>query len=334
MLEYVSLAPGQAVMERRTFLAMIPGSLLAAPLADAQGTVPRIGYLSLAPGPSARSEALRQGFHDLGYIEGQSVVVEYRWADGRLDLAREAAADLVRLRVDVIVTGGPQATLAAKSATSSTPIVMAFDYDPVGSGFVASLARPGGNITGLSGINPELTGKRLDLLKQAVPRLSHVAIVWNPGEPNAAFLQETQAAGRGLGMQLRVLEVKAAPDLELVLQAAKTWRADGLIVLTDPVTLYHRKRLADLANRYHLPAIYSERLFVESGGLMSYGADDRQMHHRATVFVDRILKGAKPGELPVEQPTTYELVINVKTAKALGLTIPPSLLARADQVIE
>ena len=322
-------------MDRRTFLGALASGFLAAQLAaEAQPTVPRIGYLSLAPGPSTRSEALRQGFRELGYIEGQNLVVEYRWADGRLDQARQAAADLVRLRVDVIVTGGPQATLAAKRTTTTTPIVMAFDYDPVESGFVASLARPGGNITGLSGINPELSGKRLDLLKQAVPHLSRVAIVWNPAEPNAAFLRETQAAGRSLGIQLRVLEVKAAPDLETALQAARKWRAGGLIVLTDPVTLYHRKQLANLAGQYRLPAIYSERLFVESGGLISYGADDREMHQHAAVFVDRILKGAKPGELPIEQPTKFELVINLKTAKALGLTIPPSLLQRADQVIE
>jgi putative ABC transport system substrate-binding protein len=261
-------------------------------------------------------------------------VVEYRWADGHLDGARQAAADLVRLGVDVIVTGGPQATLAAKTTTTTTPIVMAFDYDPVESGFVASLARPGGNITGLSGINPELSGKRLDLLKQAVPRLTRVAIVWNPAEPNAAFLRETQAAGRGLSMQLQVLEVKTAPDLETALQAARRWHASGLIVLTDPVTLYHRKQLADLAKKYRLPAIYSERLFVESGGLISYGADDRKMHQRAAVFVDRILKGAKPDDLPIEQPTKFELVINRKTAGALGLTIPPSLLQRADEVIQ
>jgi putative tryptophan/tyrosine transport system substrate-binding protein len=183
-------------VDRRAFLGTLTGSLLAAPLAaEAQAMVPRVGYLSLAPGPSTRCEALQQGFRDLGYIEGHTVMVEYRWADGRLDRAREAAADLVRLRADVIVTGGPQATLAAKRATSTMPIVMAFDYDPVGSGFVASLARPGGNITGLSGINPELTGKRLDLLKQAVPRLSRVAIVWNPAEPNAAFLRERSSAG-------------------------------------------------------------------------------------------------------------------------------------------
>ena len=312
------------------------GGVLPVRLAvEAQPKVARIGYLSLAPGPSARSEALRQGLREIGYIEGQNVVVEYRWADGRLDRARQAATDLVRLKVDIIVTGGPQATLAAKETTTTTPIVMALDYDPVGSGFVTSLARPGGNITGLSGINPELSGKRLDLLKQAVPRLSRVAILWNPAEPNAAtFLRETQVAGRGLRVQLQVLEVKAAPDLEPAVHTARKERASGLIVLTDPVTLYHRRELADLAAKYRVPAIYSERLFVESGGLMSYGANDREMHRRAALFVDKILKGAKPGELPVEQPTTYELVINLRTAKTLGLTIPSQLLSRADQFIE
>jgi putative ABC transport system substrate-binding protein len=243
--------------------------------------------------------------------------------------------DLVRLKVEVIVTGGPQATLAAKETKTTTPIVMAVDYDPVGAGFVASLARPGANVTGLSAINPELSGKRLDLLKQAVPRLSRAAVLWNPAEPNGqTFLRETQLAGTRLGVQLQVLEVGAAPDLEAALQAARKGRANGLAVLTDPVTVYHRKQLADLAAKYRLPAIYSERLFVEAGGLMSYGANDREMHRRAAVFVDKILKGANPGELPVEQPTTYELVINLKTAKALGLTIPQSVLARADEIIE
>jgi putative ABC transport system substrate-binding protein len=212
---------------------------------------------------------------------------------------------------------------------------MAVDYDPVGAGFVASLARPGGNVTGLSAINPELSGKRLEILKQAVPRLSRVAVLWNPAEPNGQrFLRETQVAGLGLGIPLTVLEVRAASDLEAALDAVRKARANGLAVLTDPVTVYHRKQLADLAAKYRLPAIYSERLFVEAGGLTSYGANDRDMRRRAAVFVDKILKGAKPGELPVEQPTTYELVINLKTAKALSLTIPSSLLTRADHVVE
>ncbi len=328
---------GSTIIRRRALTAVLVLGLLAMSLgAEAQQPkLPRIGYLSLAPGPSPRSEALRQGLHDLGYVEGQNIVIEYRWAEGSLDRARQAAGDLVRLGVAVIVTGGPQTTLAAKETTTTTPIVMAVDYDPVGAGFVASLARPGGNVTGLSAINPELSGKRLDLLKQAVPRLSRAAVLWNPAEPNGqTFLRETQVAGARLGIQLQVLEVGAAPDLEVALQAARRGRANGLAVLTDPVTFYHRTQLADLAAKYRLPAIYSERLFVEAGGLMSYGANDREMHRRAAVFVDKILKGANPGELPVEQPVTYELVINLKTAKALGLTIPPLLLMRADHVVE
>jgi putative ABC transport system substrate-binding protein len=275
------------------------------------------------------------GLQELGYAEGINLAIEYRWTNGSLDRARQAAAELVRFRVDVIVTGGPQATLAVKETTTTTPTVMAVDYDPVGAGFVASLARPGGNITGLSAINPELSGKRLDLLKQAAPRVSNVAVFWNPTEPNAnIFLRETRAAAQRLGLELQVLEIRTAPDLEAALQAAIKQRVNGLTVLTDPVTLYHRTKVADLAIKYRLPAIYSEKLFVEAGGLMSYGANDREMHRRAAVFVDKLLRGAKPGELPVEQATHYELVINLKTAKALGLSIPPSVLARADQIIE
>jgi putative tryptophan/tyrosine transport system substrate-binding protein len=328
---------GSAIARPPALTAVLILGLLAMSLgAEAQQPkLPRIGYLSLAPGPSPRSEALRQGLHDLGYVEGQNIVIEYRWAEGSLDRARQAASDLVRLKVDIIVTGGPQTTLAAKEARSTTPIVMAVDYDPVSAGFVASLARPGGNITGLSAINPELSGKRLDLLKQAVPRLSRAAVLWNPAEPNGqTFLRETQVAGARLGIQLQALEVRAAPDLEAALQAARKGGANGLAVLTDPVTLYHRKQLADLAAKHRLPAIYSERLFVEAGGLMSYGANDREMHRRAAVFVDKILKGANPGELPVEQPNTYELVINLRAARALALTIPPSLLTRSDHVVE
>jgi len=324
------------VIARAALTGLLALGLLATALSSAtQPKIHHVGYLSLAPGPSPRSEALLQGLREIGYVEGQTIAVEYRWADGSLERARQAAADLVRLNVDVIVTGGPQATVAAKQTTTMTPIVMAFDYDPVGAGLVASLARPGGNVTGLSGINTELSGKRLDLLKQAVPHLARVAVLWNPVEPNAeTFLNETRVAGKRLGMQLEILKVTAAHDLEPGMQAAVRHHARGLVVLTDPVTLYHRRSLAELAAKYRLPAIYSERMFVEAGGLMSYGADDRALHRRAAVFVDKILKGAKPSELPVEQPTTYELVINLRAAKALGLTIPPSLVARADRVVE
>jgi ABC-type uncharacterized transport system substrate-binding protein len=321
-------------MDRRAFLGTLAGGMLAAE-AQQPGKVWRVGYLSLASGPSPRSEALRQGLRELGYVPGQSIAIEDRWADGDLERARAAAADLARLNVEVIVTGGPQATGAAKEATATIPIVMAVDYDPVGAGFIASLARPGGNITGLSALNPELSGKRLGLLKEIIPRLARVAVLWNPSEPNGeTYWRETQRAARVMNVHPQSLEVRVPRDLEGAMQAARKGRANAFTVLTDPVTLYHRAQLAELAAKHRLPAIYSERLFVEAGGLMSYGANDREMHRRAALFVDKILKGAKPSELPVEQPTTYELVINLKTARALGLTIPPSLLQRADQVIE
>ena len=325
-------------MNRRAFLAGTGAVLLAAPLAaeaQAPGRVYRVGYLSMAPGPSPRSEALQQGLRDLGYVGGQNLVMEYRWADGQIDRARSAAAELVRSKVDVIVTGGPQATRVAREATTTIPVVMAVDYDPVGAGFVTSLARPGGNITGLSAINPELSGKRLELLKGVLPRLSRVAVLWNPAEPNAdVYVRETRVAARALGVHVQSLEIRALPDLESAFRSATKEHASALAVLTDPVTLYHRSELAALASKHRLPAIYSDKLFVEAGGFMSYGANDRELHRRAALFVDKILKGAKPGDLPVEQPTTYELVVNANTAKALGLTIPPSLLGRADEVIQ
>jgi ABC-type uncharacterized transport system substrate-binding protein len=306
--------PYCAGIDRRRFLLTSLAGALAAPLVAAAQPpkVPRIAYLSLAPGPSARSEAFRQGLHEIGYDEGQNLLVEYRWADGNLDRARTAAR-----------------------ATSTTPIVMALDYDPVGAGFVASLARPGGNITGLAAINPELSGKRLELLKRAVPNLSRVAVFWNPAEPNSeAFLKETQNAARALAARVQSLEVRAPKDLETAFAAAAKEHADAVTVLTDPVTQYHRIEVAALAAKHGLPTIYSERLFVESGGLMSYGASDRDLHRRSAVYVDKILRGAQPEALPVEQASRYDLVINMKTAKALGLTIPQSLLLQADQVIE
>jgi putative ABC transport system substrate-binding protein len=236
--------------------------------------------------------------------------------------------------VDVIVTAGPQATRAAKEATTAIPIVMAVDYDPVGAGFALSLARPGGNITGMSAISPELNGKRLEILNATVPRLKRVAVIWSPAEPNAeSFLMETHAAAQALGVELQSLELRDPRDLDEAVRAAQKEHANALTVLTDPITLWHRTRLAELAAKYRLPAIYTERLFAEAGGLMSYGASDRDLHRQAAAYIDKILKGAKPSDLPVEQPIKYELVINLKTAKALGLTIPQSVLIRADEVI-
>ena len=304
-----------------------------ASLAPAQGTRQRarIAYLSLAPGPSSRSEALAAGLRDLGYVDGQNVDIEYRWAGEDLERLRQGAADLVRSGVDVIVTGGPQATRAAKEATARIPIVMAFDYDPVSTGFVKTLARPGGNVTGLSGFDLQLCGKRLELLRDINPAATRIALLRNSREPNAdVFLRETQSAAQAMGLQVRAVEIHVRADLDRVLRAAATAGMQALVVLTDPVTLYNRTEVASLAALYRLPAIYSERAFSEAGGLMSYGASDRALHRRAAVYVDKILKGAQPAVLPVEQPTTFDLVINESAAKALGLTIPQALSLRAE----
>jgi putative tryptophan/tyrosine transport system substrate-binding protein len=326
------------VTGRRGFVVGVLTLLAAAPgaaWAQAPERLRRIAYLSMAPGPSPRSEALQQALQDLGYIEGRTATIEYRWADGQADRGRAAAQELARSGVDVIVTGGPQATRQAREATGTIPIVMAFDYDPVAAGFVASLARPGGNVTGLSSNNPLLSGKRLQLLKEVVPRVTRIAILWNPDEPNSeAALRETQMAARALGIRVQPLAVRSPDDLEGLLLAAIREQASALTVPGDPVTLFHRATLASLALKHRLPTIYNDKLLVEAGGLMSYGASDRELHRRAAVYVDRILKGAKPADLPVEQPTKFELVINRKTAKTLGLTIPPSVLARADEVIQ
>jgi putative ABC transport system substrate-binding protein len=327
-------------MKRREFIAASAGIALGWAFAaqaqrESQSQSPKIGYLSLAPGPSPRSEALRQGLRDLGYVENQTILIEYRWSGGDLNRLREAAEELVRMKADVIVTGGPAATLVAARATATVPIVMAVDYDPVGAGFVKSLARPGGNITGLSILNLELAGKRLELLKETAPGVTLVAVLWNPSEPNAAtYLSETQASAPAVGVRVQSFEVRAPGDLEAALAAAKQAGADGLAVLTDPVTLFHRTEVGRLAAEHRLPAVYSERLFVEAGGLMSYGASDRDLHRRAAIYVDKILKGTKPADLPVEQPTQFELVLNMRAAKTLGLRIPPAILDRADEVIE
>ena len=313
-------------------------AILLAPLASSAQPprkVPRIAYLSLEHGRVPYSEAFQQGLRELGYVEGQTIAIEYRWAQGRLDRLQDLAAELVRLPVAVIVTGGPTATRVAKDATSTIPIVMAFDADPVGVGFIASLARPGGNITGLSHLTRELSAKRLALLKEAVPQVSRVAVLWNPAEIGAELaLRETEEAARALALQVHALAVRGPDDFEGAFQAATRERAEALTVLSDPVTFIHRTRLVELAAQHRLPAVYWERSFVEAGGLMSYAANNRDMNRRAAYFVDKILKGAKPAELPVEQPMQFELVLNLKTAKALGITMPPSLLLLADEVIK
>ena len=298
---------------------------------------PRTGFLTAASPSSiaARVAAFRQGLRELGYLEGKNIVIEYRYAEGKRDRLNELAAEVVRLKVDVIVTTGPTTTRSSKEATNTIPIVMAQDSDPVGNGFVASLARPGGNITGLSTQNPEINGKRLELLKEIVPRLSRVAVLGSsttPGNPQA--LRETELAAGAFGVQIQYLDVRGPKDIETAFKAASKGRADVLLVLASPVFVLQRTQIAALAVKSRLPAIYDRREFVDDDGLMSYGTNFPDLYRRAATYVDKILKGAKPADLPVEQPTKFDLVINLTAARALGLTVPPTLLARANEVIE
>ena len=307
-------------------------------LAEAQQAkkVPRIGFLggnSRSTNP-ARIEAFRQGLRELEYVEGKNIVIEWRYAEGKPDRLPALAAELVHLKVDVIVTAGPPPTRAAKQATSTIPIVMALDDDPVGSGFAASLARPGGNITGLSTLDPELSGKQLELLKEIVPKLSRVGVlgdVTRPGTPQA--LREINVAAGAFAGQVQYLEVRDPKDIETAFRAASKERADAVLVLANPVLILQRRLVIDFAVKSRLPVIYPRPEYVEDGGLIFYGASITDLYRRAATYVDKILKGAKPADLPIEQPKKFELVINLKTAKQIGLTIPPNVLARADKVI-
>ncbi|MBI4610419.1 MAG: ABC transporter substrate-binding protein [Candidatus Rokubacteria bacterium] len=315
------------------------GSLAAPLAADAQqaGTVPRIGVLGTPDAPAFQHlwEAFRQGLRDLGYVEGQSIAIESRSPLGRWERLPDLAEELVRLKVDVIVAASARTSRAAKQATGTIPIVM-MSGDPIADGLVSSLARPGGNVTGLSTQGTDVVGKELELLKEAIPRLSRVAILWNPNNPfHATQVREAEAAARALGMQLQSVEARRPKDFDGAFSAMGKARVDALFVLADgTVFLQHRAMIADLAARRRLPAMYARREHVEAGGLIAYGADRRELFRRLAVYVDKILKGAKPADLPVEQPTKFELIINLKTAKALGLTIPQSVLFRADHVIQ
>jgi putative ABC transport system substrate-binding protein len=318
------------------------GGLFSPVAAEAQqaAKIARIGYLSanLAANPHL-PEAFRQGLRDLGYVEGRNVVIEYRDAEGKFERFPALAAELVALKVDVIVTsGGTPAALAAKQATRTLPIVFAAHADPVGSGLITSLARPGGNVTGLSNLAPELVGKCLEQLKQAVPGVSRVAALWQPGAYGERTEKDmpkgAEAAARALGVRLQFVEARGPADFDRAFSETTTAHADALTVLPSAMFVNERRRLVALAAKNRLPAVYPSRDSVDAGGLMSYGPDLADVFRRAATYVDKILKGAKPGDLPVEQPTKFELVINLKTAKALGLTIPPSLLGRADEVIQ
>jgi len=298
--------------------------------------IPRIGYLSGGSLSSSTqiTEAFRQGLHALGYVEGQNIVIDYRYAEGKLDLLPELVAELVRLRVDVIVTSGSNPARAAKKATGTIPIVMANAADPVSEGLVASLARPGGNMTGLSRMAADLSGKRLELLKETVPKASRVAVLWHPSTGGQTRSNQIEAAALVLGMTFQSLRVRAPDEFDGVFRAAKREKADILITISNGFTNSHRNPIVELAAKNRLPAMYEEPAFVEAGGLMVYGPHIPDMLRRAATYVDKILKGAKPADLPVEQPTKFELVINLKTAKQIGLTIPPNVLLRADKVIK
>jgi len=296
--------------------------------------VPRIGYQS-AGSSGGREEAFRQGLRELGYVEGQNFVIEWRFAEGKPNQVPRNAAELVRLKVDVLVTGGSTDTRAAKGVTSTIPIVMTNESNPVGTGIVASLAQPGGNITGLATLSAELIGKRLELLKETVPRLSHVVALRGPGPQQSAVTQkEAEVAARSLGLHLQFQEVKQPDDLNRAFEAITKARTGALMVRGGPFGSAHRKRIVEFAVKSRLPAIYYQQVFVEDGGLMSYDANSNDLARRAATYVDKILKGAKPAELPVEQPTKFDLVINLKAAKQIGMTIPPNVLARADKVIK
>jgi putative tryptophan/tyrosine transport system substrate-binding protein len=298
---------------------------------------PRIGFLAITSprDMSLRMAAFRQGLRELGYIEGKTIVVDDRYAEGKLDRLRAMTAELVHLKADVIVTSGPIGTRTAKEVTTTLPIVMAYDNDPVGSGFVASLGRPGGNITGLSTHYPEIAGKQLELLKEIVPKLARVAVLGDSSEPFTALsLKETERAAKAFGVQLHYLDVKDPKDVKSALEDARKSRADAAVVLASAIFISQRSQLAELAVKNRLPTVYQAGEYVEAGGLMTYGASITDLFRRAATYVDRILKGAKPGDIPVEQPTKFELIINLKAAREIGLTIPPNVLARADRVIK
>jgi len=324
------------------FVSALAGGLLTVPLAvEAQpvsARVPRIGFLALNPGANPHlREAFLQGLRDLGYVEGRTIVIEYRDAEGKLERLRALGAELVALKVDVIVTGGgTPVALAAQQATRTLPVVFSSATDPVTDGLVISLARPGGNLTGLSNLAPELVGKCLEQLKEAVPKVGLVAVLWQPGAIGGRtdMLKPAEVAARALGVRLQFIEAQGPADFDRAFSDMARAHAGALAVLGSAIFNSERRRLVDLAAKHRLPTVYTSRDFVDAGGLMTYGPNLADSFRRAAAYVDKILKGAKPADLPVEQPTKFELVVNLKTATALGLTIPPSLLQRADQVIQ
>jgi putative ABC transport system substrate-binding protein len=322
----------------KEIISFVLGAVLVAHCfpAEAQQTkkAPRIGLLAASSVQSA-SDSFKQGLRDLGYVEGKNIVIEYRYAEGREDRLRDLAAELVRLKVDIIVTGSTVAVRAAKQLTGTIPIVMAGTGDPVATGLVASLARPGGNVTGLSAVSPELTTKQLELLKEIIPSVGRVAVLFDPAYPvNIPAWKEMKNVAPVFGMQLLPLEVREAKDYEPAFGAAGRGRADALLVRRDPLNQTHRTQIVSLAAQSKLPAFYPLKEYVEVGGLISYGVSTADLNRHAAIYVDKILKGAKPADLPVEQPMKFEFIVNLKAAKQIGLTIPQSVLYRADKVIK
>ena len=327
--------------ERLSRRAILGGalSILVAPVrafGQSPPKVARVGVLRTPPAAPSdpATDGFRQGLRELGYVEGQNIHLEFRWADGRPERIPALAAELVQANPDVLVTGGEQAILALKRATSTIPIVMGASNDPVGARLVDSLARPGTNVTGMTVVAPEVSRKRLQLLKEVLPRATRIAVLADPSYPATTLdLAETRRAAQTLGLRLETVDVRTPAEIEPAIVAARD-RADALLPVGDPFLTSHRARIAELAAKYRIPAIYYWREFVEAGGLMAYGPNLRDSYRRAATFVDKILKGARPSDLPVERPTTFELTINLKTAKAQGLTIPPAVLVRADHIIE
>jgi putative tryptophan/tyrosine transport system substrate-binding protein len=329
-------------MRRREFITLLGGAAVVWPFAaraQQVGKVPRIGYLSpgsATPGPLAYHDEFRRGLRELGYVEGRNIVIEYRFADGNFDRLAQLAAELVQLNVDVIVSVVTQASLAAKNATRTIPIVIVSVGDPVGAGLVASLARPDANVTGNSAMTTEVIGKSLGLFKQTVPKVSPMAVLWNPDNVvyQGQILRETEVAARTLGIPLQMFGARSPDEFDRTFAAIADARAASLLVLPDPVFSAYTARIADLANKSRLPAMYGLREDAAAGGLLAYGPKYADLYRRAASYVDKILKGAKPADLPVEQPTKFEFIINLKTARTLGLTIPAGILAIADEVIE
>jgi ABC-type uncharacterized transport system substrate-binding protein len=327
------------MMRRRAFIALIGGAAAWPSAARAQrsGRVYRIGVLETAPAASnaANFDALRNGLRELGYVEGQNLVLDYRSVDGRPERFPQLAAELLRLNVDLIVTRGTPAVMAVKNATGTVPVVMAASGEPVGTGVVAGLARPGGNVTGLSALTSELVAKRLELMREAVAGIRRIAFLFNMGNPIApSSWEEFKTAAPSLNLEAQLLDVRKSEDLVQAFDTAIAQRADAILVGNDTVMLANRRQVVELAAKHRMPAMYHAREFVDAGGLMTYGVSYPDLYRRAATFVDKIFRGARPADLPVEQPTKFELVINLKAAKALGIEIPPTLLARADEVIE